>query len=229
MVKQVATAPCTDPIQVILAEKTGRFVVSVRTLLTALPLIIFCVSPVFAQSPAGGGPPSIDSSANAERIRQQQMSSREYQLRNFGTESNAPKDRRQLEALMTQTAEDFDRILTLHNEIARALASDNSLDYRFVSDATAEIKKRASRVQSSLALRLHPEETVDLEKEPTTEPMKDELIKLCHQIRSFVTNPSIANPNTINAEQMTKARKDLETVIQLSARIKKDADKLSRR
>jgi hypothetical protein len=230
MVKQVATAPCTDPIQVILAEKTGRFVVSVRTLLTALPLIIFCVSPVFAQSPAGGGPPSIDSSANAERIRQQQMSSREYQLRNFGTESNAPKDRRQLEALMTQTAEDFDRILTLHNEIARALASNNELDYRFVSDATAEIKKRASRVQSSLALRLHPEETVDLEKAPSeTQPMKDELIKLCHQIRSFVTNPSIANPNTINAEQMTKARKDLETVIQLSARIKKDADKLSRR
>jgi len=191
--------------------------------------MIFGVSPVFAQSPPGGGPPSIDSSANAERIRQQQMSSREYQLRNFGNESNAPKDRRQLEALMTQTAEDFDRILTLHNEIARVLASNNALDYRFISDTTAEIKKRASRVQSSLALRLHPEEVADLEKAPAAKelPVKDELINLCHQIRSFVTNPSIANPNTINAEQMTKARKDLETVIQLSGRIKKDADKLS--
>lgn len=199
-----------------------------RPIFFALPLILFCVSSVFAQ---GGGPPAIDTSANAERIRQQQMSSREYQLRNFGKEPNKPMDRRQVEALMAQTAEDFDRILTLHNEIARAITSDKDLDYHFVSDATAEIKKRASRVQSSLALRLSPDEAVDLEKAPAVQeqPVKDELIKLCHQIRSFVTNPSIANPTTVNAEQMTKARKDLETVIQLSARIKKDADKLGRR
>jgi hypothetical protein len=159
------------------------------------------------------------------------MSSREWQLRNFGTEPNSPKDRRQVEALMAQTEEDFNRILTLHNEIARALKSNNDLDYNFVSDATAEIKKRASRVQSSLALRPSPEEALDLEKSPQLKdlPIKEELIKLCNQIRSFVTNPSIENPNTINAEQMTKARKDLETLIQMSGRIKKDADKLNHR
>lgn len=196
-----------------------------KPLLIALPLLMFCVSPVFAQN--SPGPPVIDRTANTDRIRQQEMSSREWQLRNFGKEPNAPKDRRQVEALMAQTAEDFDRILTLHNEIARALKSD--LDYHFVSEATAEIKKRASRVQSSLALRLSPEETSELEKSqgPKDLPMKDELVKLCHQIRSFVTNPSIENPNTINAEQMAKARKDLESLIQLSGRIKKDADKLS--
>jgi hypothetical protein len=192
-----------------------------------IALIIFCVSPVFAQS-GPPGPPAIDRSANAERIRQQEMSSREWQLRNFGNEPKGPKDKRQVEALMAQTEEDFNRILALHNEIARALASKNDLDYHFVSDATAEIKKRASRVQSSLALRLKPEEALDLEKSPAPKdlPMKDELIKLCNQIRSFVTNPSIANPNTINAEQMTQARKDLETLIQISGQIKKDADKL---
>src|ERR1043166_5762904 len=160
-----------------------------RFLLIVLPLIIFCVSPVFAQSQAPGVP--VDR-VNTERIRQQEMSSREWQLRNFGTEPNAPKDKRQVEALMAQTEEDFNRILTLHNEIARVLTSNNDLNYRFISDATAEIKKRASRVQSSLALRLSPEEAVDLEK-------------------------------------TTKARKDLETVIQLSGQIKKDADKLNHR
>ncbi len=51
---------------------------------------------------------------------------------------------------MAQTEEDFNRILTLHNEIARALSSNNALNYQFVSEATAEIKKRASRVQSTL-------------------------------------------------------------------------------
>ena len=198
-----------------------------KPLLISLPLFVFCVSPVFAQS-APSGPPPVDR-VNTERARQQEMSSREWQLRNFGTEPNAPKDRRQVEALMAQTAEDFDRILTLHNEIARALTSNKDLDYHFVSDATAEIKKRASRVQSSLFLRLKPEEALELEKSaaPKDLPVKDELIKLCHQIRSFVTNPSIENPNTINADLMAKARKDLESLIQLSGQIKKDADKLS--
>ena len=192
-----------------------------KPLLIALPLFIFCVSPVFAQN--SPGPPVIDRTANTDRIRQQEMSSREWQLRNFGNESKMPKDRRQIEALMAQTEEDFNRILTLHNEIARALTSKNDLDYHFISEATAEIKKRASRVQSSLALRPSPEETLELEKSPAPKdlPMKEELVKLCHQIRTFVTNPSIENPNTINAEQMAKARKDLESLIQLSTQINK--------
>ncbi len=194
-----------------------------KYVLVALPLILFSVTPVFAQGSSGAPPPS--NRVNAERVRQQEMSRREYQLRNFGTEPGAPKDKRELEALMAQTEEDFNRILTLHNEIARALTSKNELNYQFVSEATAEIKKRASRVQHSLALGLSAEEAAELGKSKD-EPIKDSLIKLCNEIRSFVTNPSIANPNTINAEQMTKARRDLESVIQLSGRIKKDADKL---
>ena len=193
--------------------------------LIALPLILLSVPSVSAQSP--GGPPPTNK-VNAERMRQQEMSRREYDLRNFGNESTAPKDKRQVEALMAQTEEDFNRILTLHNEIARALKSKNDLNYQFVSDATAEINKRASRVQHSLALGLSDEEARELEKSKD-EPIKDSLIKLCNQIRSFVTNPSIENPNTINVEQMKKARRDLESLIQLSGRIKKDADKLGHR
>ena len=131
---------------------------------------------------------------------------------------------------MAQTAEDFDRILTRHNEIARALSSGKPLDYNFVSDATAEIRKRASRLQDTLALHedptqgqvaAKPEQFKDLQ-------MKDGLIKLCKQIRSFVKNPIIENPNTIDAEQLKIARRDLESVIQLSEQIKKDASRLNK-
>ena len=129
---------------------------------------------------------------------------------------------------MAQTEEDFNRILTLHNEIARALSSNNALDYRFVSDATTEIKKRATRVQSSL--KLAPEEGYTGEKvdEIGDPEMKDALVKLCKQIRSFVTNPSIENPNTVDAQQLTKARHDLDALIQLSGQIKKDADRIKK-
>ena len=197
-----------------------------KYMLIALPLLFFSVPSVCAQSP--GSPPPINRT-NAARERQQDMSRREYELRTFGREPGAPKDRRQVEALMAQTEEDFNRIMTLHNELARALTSKNELNYQFVSDATAEIKKRASRVQHSLALGLSSEEALELEKSSKDEPIKDSLITLCNQIRSFVTNPSIENPNTINAEQMTKARRDLESLIQLSVRIKKEADKLRHR
>jgi len=196
-------------------------------MLIRLTLILLFAAPVFSQT--ASGPPPIDRKNNAERIRQQDMSRREYQLRNFGTERRAPKDRRQIEALMAQTEEDFNRILTRHNEIARVLSSDNALNYHFVSEATGEIQKRASRVQSTLALRLSEEETKSEKLEEFKDSqMKDALIKLCKQIRSFVTNPMIENPNTVDANQLTKARLDLESLIQLSGQIKKDADKLGK-
>jgi hypothetical protein len=194
--------------------------------ITGVALMLFFAVPVLAQKP--GGPPPVDRRVNTDRIRQQDMSQREWQLRNFGNEPGGPADRRRLEALMAQTEEDFNRILTLHNEIARALSSNNALDYRFVSDATTEIKKRATRVQSSL--KLAPEEGYTGEKvdEIGDPEMKDALIKLCKQIRSFVTNPSIENPNTVDAQQLTKARHDLDALIQLSGQIKKDADRIKK-
>ena len=196
-------------------------------LMTTLVLLLLFAAPVLCQSAPPGGPPPIDRRNNADRIRQQDMSQREWQLRNFGKQPGRPKDERQVKALMEQTEEDFTRILTVHNEIARALSSKNDLNYHFISEATAEIKKRASRVQSTLALGLSSD---DAPVKATADPeIKDSLIKLCKEIRSFVTNPIIENPNTVDAEQLTRARRDLESLIQLSGLIKKDADKLSRK
>jgi hypothetical protein len=196
--------------------------------LVAIPLLLLVTSPVFAQRPAAG-PPPVDR-RNNDRVRQQDMSRREYQLRNFGNQPNAPKDRRQIEALLEQTAEDFDRILTRHNEIARVLAATKPIDYHFVSDATAEIQKRASRLQSTLGLHQLATESAVVEKseELNEAQMKEALIRMCKQIRGFVTNPVIENPNTVDAQQLTNARRDLESVIQLSGHLKKEAARLEK-
>jgi len=194
-------------------------------LLIAPILLLFFAAPVICQT-APAGPPPVGRKVNTDRIRQQDMSRREWQLRNFGKEPGSPKDERQVKALMAQTEEDFTRILTLHNEIARALSSKDDLNYQFVSEATAEIRKRASRVQSNLALGLAEDDApIKAKSDPE---LKDSLIRLCKEIRSFVTNPIIENPNTIDAAQLTRARRDLESLIQLSGLIKKDADKLKK-
>lgn len=196
-----------------------------KHLLPGVVLMAFFATPVLAQNPPAGPPPT-DRRVNTDRVRQQDMSRREWQLRNFGNEPGGPEDRRRVQALMAQTEEDFNRILVLHNEIARALSSPNALDHEFVSEATGEIKKRASRVQSSL--RLSPDEGYTGEKleEIDGPQMKPALVKLCNLIRGFVTNPSIENPTTVDAEQLKKAREDLEKLIQLSAQIRKDSEKL---
>ena len=191
----------------------------------AIPLLLFLTGSALAQRVPTGGPPA--DRRNADRVRQQEMSNREWQLRNFGNNSTMPKDRRQVEALLAQTEEDFNRILTLHNEFARLLTASKPIEYNFITDASAEIKKRASRLQSTLNLHQLPADTPVAEKtdELDDTQLKDALFRMCKQIKSFVTNPVIANPNTVDAQQLTNARRDLESLIQLSGHIKKEAGK----
>jgi hypothetical protein len=197
--------------------------------LIGIAILLSVAAPTLAQRPPTSGPPSIDKSTNAARKRMQDESAREWQLRNFGN-PELTKDKRRLEALMAQTEEDFDRMLSLHNEIARALAATKPLDYRFVGEASAEIRKRAHSIQTNLMLTPPTEEMKPIEMtEKTTEPeIKDALVALCKHIRGFVTNPVIAQPNLIDAEKLTIAKRDLESVIQLSAQLKHDADLLSK-
>ena len=200
-----------------------------RYSLVAIPLLLLAAIPSFAQRSPGGPAPTIDKT-NAIRARQQSESRREWQLRSVG-QPNAAKDSRQIKALMEQTEEDFNRILTLHNEFARLLAATKPFDYHFVSEATAEIKKRATRLQSTLALEQLQTETRVVEKSDQIDDahMKDALIRMCRQIRSFVTNLVIENPSMVDAQNLSNARRDLESVIQLSGHIKKEADKLQKK
>ena len=198
--------------------------------LVAIPLLLLATIPTFAQRPATGPAPSIDKT-NGVRARQQAESRREWQLRNFGRNPNATKDGRQVKALMEQTEEDFNRILTRHNEFARLLASTKPFDFHFISEATAEINKRATRLQSTLGLEQLPEETRVVEKTDAIDEahMKAALVRMCSQIRSFVTNPVIENPSTVDAQHLSNARRDLESLIQLSGHIKKEATKIEKK
>lgn len=196
--------------------------------LFGITLLLSVAAPTLAQRPASG-PPPIDKHTNAARKRQQDMSSREWQLRNFGNAA-VTKDRRRLEALMAQIEEDFNRMLSLHNEIVRSLDSTKPLDYHFVSEATGEIHKRAASIQTNINLTPASEEIKPADLPPNTNEveMKDALVKLCKQIRSFVTNPVIEQPNLIDADKLAAAKRDLESVIQLSTHLKRDADLLSK-
>jgi hypothetical protein len=161
------------------------------------------------------------------KARMQEMTRRELQLSNVVGDRGQPSDPKRSQAIMNQVSEDFQRILTLHNEIVRGLTSDETLSYQFISDATGEIRKRSARLQSSLKLQ-RPEPAADNvlpAATPEASETKDLLILLCKKIESFVKNPIIETPGTVDVQQLEKARRDLESVVELSSDLKRRADK----
>jgi len=58
--------------------------------------------------------------------------------------------------------------------------------------------------------------------------VKEALITLCRQIESFVKNPIIATPGTVDLQQLARARHDLASIVDLGERIKKIAERLKK-
>jgi len=175
---------------------------------------------------AFAAPSAAQTVGDPAKAQMQEMNRREMQLSSLG-EKSRPSDPKRTQAMMDQVSEDFQRILTRHNEIVRALAANQSLSYQFISDATGEIKKRSTRLQSSLKLQKPETSTEDRETGSVLVGMetKDEMILLCKQIESFVKNPIIEKPGTVDAQELDKARNDLQRIVELSDAIKKQADK----
>lgn len=169
------------------------------------------------------------SSVDPARARFEDTNRREMQLRGMG---GTPKkaDPKEVEAIVIQIKQDFERILSLHNEIVRLVSADKTLEHDFVSNAAAEIKKRASRLQTTLALNKldASEQNQHKQKKLDDSQLKDALIALCKEIESFVSNPVIKTPGTVDIEQLAKARRTLEGVIELGDNISKSAERLKK-
>ena len=58
--------------------------------------------------------------------------------------------------------------------------------------------------------------------------LRDMLSKLDSRIVSFVTNPYFRHPKVLDNELITRASRDLETIIELSRSIRKSAESLNR-
>ena len=175
--------------------------------------------PVFAQGPRPPG------DVDPAKARFEETSKREMQLRGLGNMPNKPADPKQLQKLMAEVQKDFERILTLHNEIVRVIKTDEVLPVGYIADATSEIRKRASHLQTVLPFeKPDPNElTRDNRKQFNNGQLKDALVMLCRHIERFVDNPIIKTPGTVDAQQSARARDDLNTVIELGDSINKIA------
>jgi hypothetical protein len=203
--------------------------VSVRWLLAracaCAALLLLAAAACAAQT---GMPMRVPSDARvdpeAARIRDEQR--REMQLRGTGT-SSARTDERSVKAAAEQLNEDFKRIQVIRNDIAHALKVEGVLDYKRVSGQAAEVKKRALRMQTYLAL--HDKGEDERGGAGGDGDVKDALVKLCKRIDSFVANPRFTSPDVVNVDATARARRDLLEIIVLSGEIKSGAERLGQK
>jgi len=193
-------------------------------------IVLAAAMPVLAQGgpPPGAGPPLDPNPMREERERQ----TSEARLRT--AESGAAEDaekQKLIRLAIANVKQDFTRIQVLRNDIARNLVARKPLDYNLINEQTAEIRKRAQRLNVYLSARA-PENKEESALELTSQEMIDALVKLCTLIDRFTENPALKNAATIDAKsenakkEKAQADADLLAVIKLSESIRKKSESL---
>ena len=156
---------------------------------------------------------------------------REANLRNAETKANLEHiDQKRVAAAIQQVKDDFKQIQIVRNQMVRDLLANKPLDYNLIADETGDIHKRADRLKTYL---MPP--VADKEKEQHKsqiefggDQMKDALVRLCNLIAGFIDNPVLKTPDKVDVEQSARAGGDLLMIIELSANIKRSAERLSK-
>jgi hypothetical protein len=123
---------------------------------------------------------------------------------------------------------DFLGIQVANNNLMKAVSRGAGLDLNFVGKSAGEIRKLARRLKTNLALP-KTAATGALPKEPTElglEELRPSLSTLDRLVFEFVSNPVFESAKVIDTELSTKARHDLDQIIELSAELKKSSEKL---
>lgn len=178
------------------------------------------------------GPPGANDRPSEVRpapgIRERQLKMSEMER-----EASKPMTPEEERIALAQVAEDFQRIQVINNKMMGANIPAASPDYAGIAETTAEIRRRAARLKTNLALP-EPDEKEKESKQPEYKKAEDAaqlkaaLLSLDRTLMSFISNPIFKNPGVLEVSQAAKARRDLEVVIELSRLINKDAERLGK-
>ncbi|CAN5827827.1 hypothetical protein BH18ACI4_BH18ACI4_12880 [soil metagenome] len=191
-------------------------------------LITALTTPALAQS--GTSRSSPVGRRLEELNRQGEKLERDELRRDLEGRPEKPAHLKPSQATTAQVKQDFERLQVVYNEIVLAMSASEALDYKFISVATADLRKRASRLKSNLALPQpeNDEPSQKKEAEINDGQMKSLLLLLRRHISSFVTNPLFETSGPLDIELSGKASRDLKKIVELCERIRKSADQLKK-
>lgn len=142
----------------------------------------------------------------------------------------APKDDPARRALVKQISEDFKDLQGLNNKMMAEAWSRPELDYGYISDMVSQIRGKAARLKSNLALPQVEDEKLKeaVDSYPDAEKFRVAMLRLDRHVMRFATNPLFQKPDVIELDLAAQASRDLSVVVEVSAKLKKSAAKLSK-
>lgn len=182
-------------------------------LMTIVALASALWSSANAQLPPGAGTGGRRDKSIEDKYRSDEM---ERVRREAATPAFRPAAR------FPQIKEDFERIQIITSGLLQANNSNAGLDYARISEAAAEIRKRATRLKSNLfpsESKEHAKQIAQQTKE--RQDLKSLLTELDKAITSFVHNPMFENTKVVDPQDAMRAERDLQKIIILSARTRK--------
>lgn len=191
-------------------------------------LAVIAAAAVFMLASAASLRAQISPTASGAGLsgRDRDINQREAELSNLerGGKSAA---RRDPQLVLAEVNEDFARLREIDQDIKSMLASNSALDYKHVAESSAEVKKRATRLKTNLALPAAKDDKRQKIQSPG-EDLKPSLTALEGLINSFLTNPIFSDTGEVDAKLAGKAKLDLDDILELSEKLRKSAEKLSK-
>lgn len=172
-----------------------------------------------ANRPSSATPPTRSESVNQRALDLEMLST--VGRRDGSAESNNKR-------LANQFIEDFDRLWQIDTETIAPLSTAESVDYKKLSQATAEIKHRATRIKHTVTLPLEAKKGEKIRYEADAAKLRSMLPELDRVLKSFFENPVFRVNSPNDAELRSAAGRDLEAIIKLSETVNKVSKSLSR-
>jgi hypothetical protein len=180
--------------------------------------------------PAVAAQPVNKDKERAENERDLDLRSWNLRILSLQYNKNKHKSRPNPQQAVEQLQKDFTRLQVVNNDLLRIALSNTTLDAGFVSKSVSEIKKRAERLNKNLALP-EPEKSpgqTGAQGAASSPELKPSVLKLGRLIFSFVDNPFFKEASVVDTQLTTKARRDLEDIIELSGQIKRSSEQLGK-
>jgi hypothetical protein len=205
------------------------------TVLSALAFAwLLAPGAVPGQQPTPPPPPRRPSSNQAATPSQPNRNIESVNQRALDLELLSTMGRRNTDAesstrrLAAQLVLHLERLWQINTETIVPLSSAKTVDYKNLSQATAEIKDRATRIKNMVALPLEEKKGEKRQYAADTTKLGSMLPELDRAITSFFGNPvfHVNSPN--DAELRSAAGRDLEAIIKLSQTISKIAKSLGK-
>jgi hypothetical protein len=187
----------------------------------AKALFLFAITAAFVC--AGGSSHRIFGTQGEKR----DLTVRERQLGQLEREKTRKRDPQEV---MAEVNEDLTHLKALSGGIStHAAATDQPLNYHSIVENVTEIKKRSTRLRTDLALpQAEKDEKHDSFKDAEKGELQPALAALNKLLDSFLHNPIFSDAGAIDMQLAAKAGRDLDDIIVLSEKLRKNSDKRSK-